>query len=42
MPPAGRPRSFNREEALKKAMNLFWAYGFEGTTMVVLVKDIGV
>lgn len=29
---AGRPREFDREEALRIAMNLFWRFGYEGTT----------
>jgi len=41
MPPAGRPRTFDREEALKKAMLIFWEKGFEGTTMADLIAAIG-
>ncbi|MCB4810890.1 TetR/AcrR family transcriptional regulator [Methylovorus menthalis] len=41
MPPAGRPRTFNREEALQRAMLLFWKNGYEGTTMADLVAAIG-
>jgi AcrR family transcriptional regulator len=41
MSPAGRPRTFDREEALKKAMLVFWEKGFEGTTMADLVAAIG-
>ena len=41
MPPAGRPRTFDREEALKKAMLVFWEKGFEGTTMADLIAAIG-
>ncbi len=41
MSPAGRPRTFDREEALKKAMLVFWKKGFEGTTMADLVAAIG-
>ncbi|MCB5185318.1 TetR/AcrR family transcriptional regulator [Methylobacillus gramineus] len=41
MSPAGRPRTFDREEALKKAMMVFWEKGFEGTTMADLVAAIG-
>ena len=39
--PAGRPRTFDREEALKKAMMLFWKNGFEGTTMADIIAAIG-
>lgn len=41
MCPAGRPRTFDREEALKKAMLVFWEKGFEGTTMADLIAAIG-
>lgn len=41
MSPAGRPRTFDRDEALKKAMMVFWEKGFEGTTMADLVAAIG-
>jgi len=41
MPPAGRPRTFDRGEALKKAMMVFWEKGFEGTTMAELIAVIG-
>lgn len=41
MPPAGRPRTFDREQALKKAMLVFWEKGYEGTTMSDLISSIG-
>lgn len=41
MPPAGRPRTFDREAALNKAMLVFWEKGYEGTTMADLVNAIG-
>lgn len=41
MSPAGRPRTFDREEALKKAMLVFWEKGFEGATMADLIAAIG-
>jgi AcrR family transcriptional regulator len=37
----GRPREFNREEALLQAMELFWAKGYEGTTLTDLQKAMG-
>ena len=41
MPPAGRPRTFDRDEALKKAMYVFWDKGYEGTSMADLIESIG-
>lgn len=38
---AGRPRTFDKEVALTKAMHVFWEKGFEGTTMADLVQAIG-
>ncbi len=37
----GRPREFNRDEAVKKAMNLFWLKGFEGTSLAELRTELG-
>lgn len=37
----GRPRTFDKDEALKKAMYVFWEKGYEGTTMADLVNSIG-
>ena len=41
MATAGRPRSFDKDEALKKAMYVFWGKGYEGTTMSDLIASIG-
>lgn len=38
----GRPRSFDREQALHVAMQVFWNKGYEGTTMADLTSAIGV
>jgi AcrR family transcriptional regulator len=38
---AGRPRTFDRDEALKKAMLLFWEKGYEGPTMADLINAVG-
>lgn len=38
----GRPRSFDRDEALRLAMQVFWSKGYEGTTMADLTAAIGV
>src|SRR5215510_13954006 len=37
----GRPREFDRGEALQRAMELFWAQGYEGTTLADLQKAMG-
>jgi AcrR family transcriptional regulator len=37
----GRPRSFDREEALGRAMQVFWALGYEGATLTDLQKAMG-
>lgn len=42
MAPAGRPRTFDKSLALRNAMYVFWAKGYEGTTMSDLVQAIGV
>jgi AcrR family transcriptional regulator len=38
----GRPREFDRDEALLKARDLFWERGFEGVTMAELVQELGI
>ena len=37
----GRPRSFDRENALLRAMEIFWAHGYEGATLTDLQKAMG-
>jgi AcrR family transcriptional regulator len=37
----GRPSTFDREEALQRAMELFWARGYEGTTLEDLLAAMG-
>ncbi|MRN53066.1 TetR/AcrR family transcriptional regulator [Paenibacillus monticola] len=37
----GRPRQFNREEAVASAMMLFWEYGFDSTSLSELKKAMG-
>ncbi|WP_410016122.1 TetR/AcrR family transcriptional regulator [Sodalis sp. C49] len=36
--PRGRPRSFDREAVLDRAMRLFWLRGYESTSMAELLK----
>jgi AcrR family transcriptional regulator len=38
----GRPRSFDRDEALRRAMDLFWRNGFQGTSMGDLTEAMGI
>jgi AcrR family transcriptional regulator len=39
---AGRPREFDRDSALGKARDLFWARGYEGVSMSDLVDALGI
>lgn len=39
---AGRPREFDREEALVKARDFFWLHGYEGTSISDLVEVLGI
>ena len=38
----GRPRDFDRDQALVRAMEIFWDKGFEGTSMVDLTSGMGI
>jgi AcrR family transcriptional regulator len=38
----GRPRSFERIDALKKAMHVFWCKGFEGASLSELTRAMGI
>lgn len=38
---AGRPREFDRDDALAKARDLFWARGYEGVSIADLVEALG-
>jgi AcrR family transcriptional regulator len=39
--PRGRPRTFDREQALRRAIDVFWARGFDGATLEELQAAMG-
>jgi AcrR family transcriptional regulator len=41
-PNKGRPRKFNKEEALRIALHLFWRHGFEGVSIAKLASEMGI
>jgi AcrR family transcriptional regulator len=38
----GRPRSFDRDQALARAVETFWADGYEGTSIAQLTEVMGI
>src|SRR5277367_4524742 len=37
----GRPREFDIDRVLEKAMELFWRQGYEGTSLTDLTRELG-
>ncbi|WP_436898886.1 TetR/AcrR family transcriptional regulator [Acinetobacter gyllenbergii] len=37
----GRPRTFERDQAIQQAMHLFWQYGYDSTSLALLKANIG-
>ena len=39
---AGRPRSFDEQDIVDQALNVFWTYGGANTTTRILERELGI